>query len=363
MHKSALCNALVLLKMPSSSDTNYAAVLHSTNDLRVEKVQVPSEVPEGYVKLGMRAVGICGSDMHFWKFGRIGSLIVKSPMILGHEGSGEVLETGPGVIDLQVGDRVAIEPGVPCECCSHCSTGRYNLCGDVKFAATPPVDGSLANYIVHPARYCYKLPENVSYEDAAMFEPLSVAIHTCRRANVKIGDKVFISGAGPVGLLCMLVAKAAGAIHVTMSDVDQFRLNVATDVGADDTLLVDEKGESQERASKIEASVCIEACGFESATKMCLRAAKRGGVVMIVGMGKETMELPLLDALVREVDIRGVFRYCNTYPTAVGLVSSGKINLRPFVTHRFVLKDALKAFETASTRDSHSIKVIIDCHA
>ena len=171
--------------MAPSGDINYAAVLHGKNDLRVEKVSIPDDIPAGHVKLGMRAVGICGTDVHFWKHGSIGHFAVKAPMVLGHEGSGEVLAVGAGVNGLEPGDRVAIEPAVPCGSCKLCSTGHYNLCADVKCAATPPTDGSLANYVVHPARFCFKLPDSVSYEEAAMFEPLSVAIHACRRAYVQ----------------------------------------------------------------------------------------------------------------------------------------------------------------------------------
>lgn len=338
---------------------NIAAVLHAPCDLRVESVPKPRPGP-GSVLLSMRSVGICGSDVHFWTHGNIGDYKVEAPMVLGHEGSGVVMELGEGVANLSVGDRVAIEPGVPCGSCRICKGGRYNLCPGVKFAATPPVNGSLAHFIVHPADYCFKLPAHVSFEDAALFEPLSVAIHACRRGKVSLGHTVLITGAGPIGLMSLLATKAAGATSVVMVDIDAKRLESAKAAGADHTVLLSrEKGGSE--GIGVEADVCIEASGAESAVQVCINHARRGGVVVLVGMGKSMITIPVLPAMFREVDIRGVFRYCNTYRTALDLVASGRINARFLVTHRFPLEKALDAFETAKSVDSQALKVIVDC--
>lgn len=282
-------------------------------------------------------------------------------MVLGHEGSGVVRLVGEDVVGLEGGDRVALEPGVPCANCDLCKTGRYNLCPDVKFSATPPVDGSLAHFVVHPAEYCFKLPPMISFDEAALFEPLSVAIHACRRGKVTLGHTVLITGAGPIGLVCMLVAKASGASQVIIHDIDSDRLQVAKEMGADRVHVTHSEGDPKITAEGTNADVCIDATGVESAIKTCIYGAKRGGVVVLVGMGKPEVSLPLLDASFREVDLRGVFRYCNTYPTALELVSSGKVQVKRLVTHRYKMVDAEEAFEAARDRSTKSIKIVIDC--
>lgn len=282
-------------------------------------------------------------------------------MILGHEGSGVVRVVGEDVRGLEEGDRVALEPGVPCSNCITCKEGRYNLCPHVKFAATPPVDGSLAHFIVHPASYCYKLPPMISFDEAALFEPLSVGIHACRRGKVSLGDAVLITGAGPIGLVTLLVAKASGASQVTILDIDADRLQVAKELGADKVMLTHTESDPKVAVEGIEADVCIDATGVASAVNSCIYGARRGGVVVLIGMGKSHIPIPSLEVAIRELDIRGVFRYCNTYPSALELVASGKVQMKRLVTHRFKMVNAKEAFEVAHDRSSKAIKVVIDC--
>lgn len=284
-------------------------------------------------------------------------------MILGHEGAGVVRVVADDVVGFEAGDRVAIEPGIPCSSCKSCREGRYNLCPHVRFAATPPIDGSLAHFISHPASFCYKLPPMISFDEAALFEPLSVAIHACRRGGISLGHVVLITGAGPIGLLTMLVAKAAGAHEVIITDIDADRLQVAKEIGADKIVVAHSEGDPKMTAQGIEADVCVDATGVESAIKTCVYAAKRGGVVVLVGMGRPEVTIPVLEASIREVDLRGVFRYCNTYPTALELVATGKVQLKRLVTHRFKMLDAEDAFQVAQDRGSKAIKVVIDCTA
>lgn len=293
--------------------------------------------------------------------GRIGDFVVRKPMVLGHEASGVVRLVGEGVQGFEEGDRVALEPGIPCGRCPICKEGRYNLCPDVKFAATPPVDGSLAHFISHPASFCFKLPSMVSFDEAALFEPLSVGIHACRRGNVSLGHRVLITGAGPIGIICMLVAKSCGASEVIIHDIDPERLQVAKELGAHRVHVSNAEVDPKDVGIGIDADVCIDATGAEPAIKTCIYGAKRGGVVVVVGMGRPEISFPVLEASIREVDLRGVFRYCNTYPTALELVASGKVQLKRLVTHRFKMADAEEAFSTARDRNSKSIKVIIDC--
>lgn len=372
---------------------NKGVVLHAARDMRIEKVPIPP-IPQGHMLISMRSVGICGSvshcglcissdflrtyvfltssnfpyaiipqDVHYWTEGRIGDFIVQKPMILGHEGSGVVRFVGDDVQGFEPGDRVAIEPGVPCSSCTACKKGNYNLCPTIRFAATPPVDGSLAHFVVHDANYCYKLPPMISFDEAALFEPLSVGIHACRRGQIKLGDTVLIAGAGTIGLVTMLVAKASGASQVIIIDIDADRLQVAKELGADRVIGTHPESDPKITIEGLEADVCIDASGVESAVKTCVYGAKRGGVVVLVGMGHPEMSIPVLEASVRELDIRGVFRYRNTYPTALELVASGKVQLKRLVTHRFKMFDAEEAFEVARDRSSKAIKVIIDCGA
>ncbi|KAK9846854.1 hypothetical protein WJX84_007887 [Apatococcus fuscideae] len=220
------------LKTAGPAWTNHAAVLYKANDLRFEQHELPEEIARGHVRVAVRAVGICASDVHFLKKGRIGSAVVRQPMVIGHESAGEVAAVGPEVEGLQVGDRVALEPGVPCWHNSYSRAGKYNLDPDIRFFATPPVHGSLARYIDHPWDFCFRLPSNVSYEEGAMVEPLSNGIQACRRGDVKPGKSVAILGAGPMGLNALACAKAHGAARVVITDVREDNLPTAVKLGA-----------------------------------------------------------------------------------------------------------------------------------
>ncbi|CAH1797257.1 unnamed protein product [Owenia fusiformis] len=347
------------------SDKNISAILYSKGDLRLEERDIPTP-GKGEVQVSIHSVGICGSDVHYWTHGAIGDFIVKAPMVLGHESSGIVTALGEGVKHLKVGDRVALEPGVPCRACDYCKTGRYNLCPDVEFHATPPYHGTLARLITHAADFCFKLPDHVSFEEGALLEPLSVGIHACKRAGVTVGDNVLICGAGPIGLVNLLTAKAMGAATVCVTDIDEGRLKVAKTLGANHTVLVTSR-DAKALASQVKEcmdgkiDITIECSGAESSIQLGIFATKSGGVLVLVGLGPAEVKLPIVDAAVREVDIRGIFRYCNTYPTALAMVASGAVNVKPLVTHHFALEKTLDAFETARTGAGGAIKVVIDC--
>lgn len=289
--------------------------------------------------------------------------MVEKPMILGHEGAGVVRYVSEDVVGFEQGDRVAIEPGIPCFLCDICRQGRYNLCPDIRFFATPPVNGALAHFVSHPANFCYKLPPMVSFDEAAMFEPLSVGIHACRRGNVKLGDTVLITGAGTIGLVTLLVARGMGAAQTIVIDIDADRLTVAKEIGADKVIVTHSESDPKMSVQGIEADVCFDATGVESAVKACVYGAKRGGVVVLIGMGQTEVSMPVMEASVKEIDLRGVFRYCNTYPTALELVASGKVNLKRLVTHRYKMIDAEMALDCALNRGNKAIKVMIDCGA
>ncbi|XP_051946638.1 sorbitol dehydrogenase [Xyrauchen texanus] len=343
---------------------NISVVLHSKGDLRLEQRPIP-EPGANEVLLQMHSVGICGSDVHYWQNGRIGDYVVKQPMILGHEGSGRVVKVGSAVTHLKTGDRVAIEPGVPREIDEFFKSGHYNLSPSIFFCATPPDDGNLCRYYKHSANFCYKLPDNVTYEEGALVEPLSVGIHACRRAGVTLGSSVFVCGAGPIGLVSLLAAKAMGASQVIISDLSSDRLAKAKEMGADFLLPVKKEDAPQELAKRLEGMLgcmpqaSIECTGVESSIQTAIYATRSGGVVVLVGLGAEMTTIPILNAALREVDIRGVFRYCNTWPMAIALLASKNLNVKPLVTHRFPLEQAVQAFETA--RQGLGIKVILKC--
>ncbi|XP_067871574.1 sorbitol dehydrogenase-like isoform X2 [Heterodontus francisci] len=264
------------------------------------------------------------------------------------------------------GDRVAVEPGIPRENDDYCRTGRYNLSPTIFFSATPPDDGNLCRYNTHSASYCYKLPESVSFEEGAMIEPLSVAMHACRRGGVTIGSKVFILGAGPIGLVNLLVSKAMGASQIVICDLSLSRLEKAKQMGASFTFAVEKNTSAKDMGQKVKQGlsgampdISIECTGVELCLQAGVYATKSGGVLVLVGMGKPSANIPILDVIIREVDIRGVFRYCNTWPAAIDMLASKRIDVKPLVTHRFPLEEALEAFKKA--KEGLGIKVMLKC--
>ncbi|OQV13627.1 Sorbitol dehydrogenase, partial [Hypsibius exemplaris] len=300
------------------------------------------------------------------QLGRIGDFVLNESIILGHEPSGVVSALGEGVTSLKIGDRVAVEPGVPCRRCDRSKEGRYNLCPKITFPATPPYQGTLTRYYVHEADFCYKLSDNVSCEEGAMLKPLAVGLHACLRANIAIGSRVLVCEAGTIGLVSLLCAKAMGAPNVVVTDICESRLAVAKAMGADGTVNVMGKDPKTCAAEVIAllgrpTDSAIECSGAEASAYIGIYATKSGGTFVLIGMGPEEAKVPLINALVREIDIRGVFRFVNSYATAFEMIANGKVNVEQLITHRYPLEQALEAFETARTGKDGAIKVIINC--
>ncbi|KEZ46011.1 L-arabinitol 4-dehydrogenase [Scedosporium apiospermum] len=332
----------------------------------LESVQSGADLKEGEVTVAIRSTGICGSDVHFWHAGCIGPMIVEGDHILGHESAGEIIAVHPSVTDFKVGDRVAVEPNIICNQCEPCLTGRYNGCDKVKFLSTPPIPGLLRRYVNHPATWCYKIG-NMSYEAGAMLEPLSVALAAMQRANVRLGDPVLVCGAGPIGLITLLCCRAAGACPIVITDIDEGRLAFAKELCPSVITHKVSPGLSAEDSAKaiveafggIEPAVAMECTGVESSIASAVWAAKFGGKVFIIGVGKNEIKFPFMRASTREVDVQLQYRYNNTWPRAIRLVESGIIDLSKLVTHRYKLEDALDAFKTASDPKTGAIKVQI----
>ena len=293
-------------------------------------------------------------------------MVVESDHILGHESAGVVLATHPSVTTLKVGDRVAIEPDLICYECEPCLTGRYNGCLNMRFLSTPPVPGLLRRYVNHPAVWCHKIG-NMSFEDGACLEPLSVALAGMARADVRLGDPVLICGAGPIGLISLLCAASAGAEPIVITDIEQSRLDFAKQLIPRVRGLKIEKGvgvedlaaQIVETAGGVQPRVALECTGVESSVNSAIYSVKFGGKVFVIGVGKPDMNVPFMRLSTQEIDLQFQYRYANTWPKAIRLVESGVIDLKPLVTHRFDLEDAVKAFETAADVKSGAIKVQI----
>ncbi|GLT36017.1 hypothetical protein SLA2020_104220 [Shorea laevis] len=346
---------------------NMAAWLVGIENLKIQPYHLPPLGPHD-VKVRIKALGICGSDVHHFKHMRCANFIVKKPMVIGHECAGIIEEVGSEVEYLAVGDRVALEPGISCMQCDLCKDGRYNLCRQMKFFGSPPTNGSLANKVVHPASLCYKLPDNVSLEEGAMCEPLSVGVHACRRANIGPETSVLIMGAGPIGLLTLLAARAFGALRIVIVDVDARRLSMAKDLGADETIQVStDIQDISEDVMKIQSAVPLgidvtfDCVGVNKTMSMALGATRSGGKVCLIGLAQTEMTLPLTPAAAREIDVIGIFRYRNTWPLCIEFLRTGKIDVKPLITHRFGFsqEEIEEAFKTSAGGGS-AIKVMFN---
>ena len=328
------------------------SVLHRAGELSVERRPVPVPgLDEVLVRVG--GVGVCGSDVHYYRHGRIADYVVRSPLVLGHEAGGVVVGVGTDVPPERAGERVALEPGVPCRRCRQCAHGRYNLCPDIRFFATPPVDGAFAEYVTLAADFAHAVPDSLSDDAAALVEPLAVAVWACEKAGVGGGSRLLVAGAGPVGLLVTQVARALGASDVVVTDVAAGRLEAAARFGATD--VVDAAGDLPAAA---DVDAFVDCSGAAPAVRAGIRAVRPAGRVVLVGMGADEVSLPLGLLQQREITLTGTFRYANVYPTAIALAAGGSIDLDAMVTGRFGLDDVRGALEADA--DPASIKAMVE---
>lgn len=328
---------------------NPSAVLYGPHDVRIEDRPVPRTGP-GQVLVEIAAVGICGSDVHYFEHGRIGDYVVEEPMIIGHESAGTIVSVGPGVDHGRIGQLVALEPGVPCGRCRQCRRGSYNLCPEVVFFATPPVDGSIARFVAIAADFAHPVPAGLTAEQAAMAEPVSVGVWAARKTGITGGDRVLVTGAGPIGLLAAQVARALGAETPLVTDMSPFRLDRARQLGL--------RSGPVTSPIKEEFDVLLECSGAAPALAAGMRALAPGGRAALIGMGTDSVsiDVPLVQG--RELSVTGVFRYAHTYPFALQLIGDGAVNVDAVITHRLPLDDTANALTIGRT-DPEALKAVV----
>lgn len=342
--------------------TMKVAVMEGIGKMGFVERSIPSpKADEVLVKLDY--VGICGSDLHYYETGAIGDYVVKPPFVLGHEPGGVVVEVGADVKHLQVGDRVALEPGKTCGHCEFCKQGKYNLCPDVIFFATPPVDGVFQEYVAHEADLCFKLPENVSTLEGALIEPLAVGFHAAIQGDAHLGQSAVVMGAGCIGLVTMMALKARGVSRVYVVDIMEKRLEKALELGADGVINA-AKEDVLERAAQLTGGkgmdLAVETAGTEITTRQAIQIVKKGSNIVLVGYSRTgEMTLPMSLVLDKELTFKTVFRYRHIYPMAIDAVASGKVNLKGIVTDVFSLDEVQKAMDYSVNNKADIVKAVI----
>ncbi|MCE9591546.1 MAG: NAD(P)-dependent alcohol dehydrogenase [Planctomycetes bacterium] len=342
-----------------------ALVLEETKRLTLRDIDPHETLGPRDVRIKIHTVGICGSDVHYYQHGKIGPFVVKAPMILGHEAAGTLVEVGRDVKHLKVGDRVCMEPGIPDPNSKASRLGMYNLDPAVRFWATPPVHGILRPTAVHPADFTFKLPDNVSFAEGAMVEPLAVGMHAATKAQVKPGDVAVVVGAGPIGMVTTLAALAAGCARVYIADVQQPKLDLAASLVPGAVVPVNVKSQNlgqvlRDATDGWGADIVFEASGNERAAAGVFDPLAPGGRVVFIGMPGAPVPIDIVAAQVKEARIETIFRYAHVYPRALGLMGSGKINLKPLITNRFAFSESVKAFDFASNMPADAVKAQIE---
>ena len=342
--------------------TMKVAVMNGVGQMGYTERPIPTP-KDDEVLVKLEYVGICGSDLHYYETGAIGSYVVEPPFVLGHEPGGVVVEVGKNVKHLKVGDKVALEPGKTCGQCEFCKTGRYNLCPDVIFFATPPVDGVFQEYVAHEAGLCFKLPENVSTMEGALIEPLAVGFHATNLGDAHIGQTAVVFGAGCIGLVSMMALKAKGVSRVYVVDIMAKRLEKALELGADGVINGAERDAVEavlELTGGAGCDLIVETAGTQITTRQAIHMAKKGSTIVLVGYSKSgEMTLPMSLSLDKELTFKTVFRYRHVYPMAIDAVAAGKINLKGIVTDIFELDDIQNAMDRSVADKANIVKAVV----
>ncbi|MFW5988517.1 MAG: NAD(P)-dependent alcohol dehydrogenase [bacterium] len=340
-----------------------AALMTEPGKIKTVEKDVP-EIKDNEVLVKIEHVGLCGSDLHYYQHGRIGDFVVEKPIILGHESAGRVVKIGKNTENLKVGDLVSLEPGIPCGECEFCKTGKYNLCPDVEFLATPPYDGAFSEYLAYPENMCFKLPEGMDTVEGALIEPLAVGFHASNQAEAQIGETAVILGAGCIGLVTLMSLIARGVTEVYIVDLIDLRLEKAEEIGAAKALNakdVDVVEEIMNLTDNEGVSIVIETAGSRITAQQTVDLVKRGGKIVLVGMAADPMiEFDFGKLQAKEALLNTVFRYRNIYPSAIKAVGDGVIDLKQIVTDTFGLSEIKKAFDYNIRNKEDTVKVVID---
>ncbi len=339
-----------------------ALVLERQRELSLRDIELPITPAAGEVKIKVHTVGICGSDVHYYTHGRIGPFVVDAPMVLGHEASGTVVEVGPGVGGLKVGDRVCMEPGIPDPNSRASKLGIYNVDPSVTFWATPPIHGCLTPYVVHPASFTYKLPDTVSFAEAAMVEPFAVGLQAASKARIAPGDLAVVIGAGPIGIMVALAALAGGCSRVIISDLQPQKLAVAGRYPGVATVDITRERLADVVARESDgwgADVVFEASGSPKAYQDIFALPRPGGRLVVVGMPVEPVDFDVVSAAAKEIRIETVFRYANVYDRAIAMIASSKVDLKPLISETFRFDESIAAFERAAEGRPGDVKLQI----
>lgn len=339
-----------------------ALVLEPSRKLNLREIEIPETVGPDEVRIRLHTVGICGSDVHYYQHGAIGPFVVRDPMVLGHEASGVVEEAGKNVTSLRIGDRVCMEPGIPTSTSRATQLGLYNLDPAVRFWATPPVHGCLRPTVVHPAAFTFRLPDNVSFGEGAMVEPLAVGMHAVGKARITPGAVAVVLGAGPIGMVTALAAIAGGCSRVFITDVQAAKLELAAQLGPITPVNPREQNLNEIVRAATDgwgADVVFDAVGVAATLTQALDVLCPGGCVVLIGMGKP-VAFDIVSAQVKEARIETVFRYAHVFPRALALMGSRKIDVRPLITERYPFADSVQAFDYACNMKPTSVKVQIE---
>jgi D-xylulose reductase len=340
-----------------------ALVLERTDELSLRDIEIQETMGPRDVRIAVRNVGICGSDVHYYEHGAIGPFVVREPMVLGHEAAGTVVEVGAQVTRLKVGDRVCMEPGIPDPTSKASRLGMYNLDPTVRFWATPPIHGVLRPSVVHPADFTFKLPDNVSHAEGAMVEPLAVGMHAANKAQIRPGDVAVVIGAGTIGMMTVLSALAGGCSQVIASDVVQPKLDLAATFGP--VTAVNVTGGSLAEAVLEEtdgwgADIVFEASGNAGAAASVFDLVCPGGRVVYIGMPGAPIAYDVVAAQIKEARVEHIFRYAHVYPRALALMAGDKIDVKPLITDVFDFQDGIAAFDFARRMPPTSVKAQIE---
>jgi len=341
-----------------------ALILEKAGKISIEDWKSNETLGNNDVEIKIHSVGICGSDTHYYQHGRIGPFVVEKPMVLGHEASGTVTAIGQKVKNLKVGDRVCMEPGVPNSESPQTKEGIYNLDPEVRFWATPPIDGCLRESVIHPAAFTFKLPENVSFAEGAMVEPLAIGMQAATKAEIKPGDIGLVMGAGTIGMVTALSALAGGCSDVIICDVFDEKLEIAKQYSG---LHAINSKDSKELFAKIDeltgghgANVVFECSGAKSVIQNLPEYTAPNGKVILVGMPVGPAPIDIVSAQAKEITFKTIFRYANMYPRTIRLLSSGKLNIKPLLSATYKFKDSILAYERAAEGRATDVKIMLE---